>query len=71
MPDRPKKSMAEMRADAIAEQGGIQCPKCHCRLFSVSSTRYSNGHYRRRRTCRNCGYSISTVEIAVPKGKHF
>jgi transcription elongation factor Elf1 len=69
--EREYKSLAELRDEALKLHDGIKCPKCHCRQFHVTQTRYTNKFYRRRRTCRNCGHSISTVEIPIDTGKHF
>lgn len=45
-----------------AGEGGIVCPKCHCRHWQVRNTRQRNGEVRRYRECRHCGHVLRTTE---------
>lgn len=43
----------------------MKCPKCQDLRFKASGTRYSkSGYYTRYRTCENCGYTATTIEIS-------
>jgi len=70
--DRPRKTLLEMRQEAIdAESGtGWKCRSCGCQNFRVKSTwRTKNGDWKRSRVCRNCGDPLDTThELMVPEG---
>lgn len=42
--------------------GGLVCPHCQCRHFMVVYTRQKPGGIERRRSCRHCGFRITTHE---------
>ncbi len=51
---------------AIGPDGGLQCPKCGCADMRVTNSyNWEAGGRKRRRACRHCGWSITTVEVPV------
>lgn len=48
------------------KDGKLTCPQCGCQDFRTSHTRpWEAGGKRRRKVCRHCGWSVSTVEVPV------
>lgn len=53
----------------IDENGVLTCPLCGCKDFRVSNTYgWEAGGNKRRRECRNCKWSIRTVEVPLQEG---
>lgn len=56
-------TLAELKARALDQSGkGLECPKCGCHHFETVLTRQDVGRVRRKRQCRNCGHTITTLE---------
>jgi DNA-directed RNA polymerase subunit RPC12/RpoP len=66
--ERPRKTLAQMAAEAQKEStaGKIVCPHCGCQDFRTTNTKVDSDGYRKRlRRCRHCGYPVNTIEFAV------
>lgn len=65
--DRPRKSLAQMAAEAQKEstEGKLVCPHCGCVDFRVTNTSVVNGFRKRLRRCRHCGYPVNTIEFVM------
>ena len=56
-------SLAQLQTDRLrAPGGGIACRRCGCTHWYVTHTEPLEGAIRRRRTCRHCGWKITTTE---------
>lgn len=65
--ERPRKSLAQMAAEAQQEstQGKIECPHCGCQDFRTTNTKVVDGFRKRLRRCRHCGYPLNTIEFVL------
>ncbi len=59
----PPKTLAEMRAAARRQQGGLYCPYCECRDFRIVRTWWTkDGEKHRALVCRHCGkYEVNVA----------
>lgn len=74
--DREELNLLSEMAARSTEQGGLKCPKCHCRHFvddkertreasRVEQTRKATDAIKRYRRCRHCGHRFTTIEMTI------
>ena len=66
MTDKPRKTLAQMKAEATDDPW--KCPKCGCKDWRVLDSYETGGKRRRVRCCRNCRKVIETFEAPCPPG---
>ena len=62
--DQERLTLADYASRSNSGSHAWDCPRCGCRDWRVTDSRYAEGGRVRRRTrhCRHCGYSIYTHE---------